>query len=174
MQVFQVLDRTVIDVKAIADWVDVRKDAVLSFPGSVADGFQDADCSTALQVGAIAGRSAARAMHVATCVAKGVAKGVEVTAIAAYRASAQHWSSHGADYRAVVRFAWALEEMAAAVVLLPEVVAIQGRVQEVVREIAVSNWSEFRDWVLATRMVRQAIVKYEATRIAFWLVAIAK
>lgn len=99
MQVFKVLDRTVIDVKAIADWVDVRKDAVLSFPGSVADGFQDADCSTALQVGAIAGRSAARAMHVATCVAKGVAKGVEVTAIAAYRASAQHWSSHGADYR---------------------------------------------------------------------------
>ena len=88
----------------------------------------------------------------------------------------------------MVQFAWALwliqarevmgcdtsEEMATAVVLLPEVVAIQERVQGVVRAIAVSKWSEFRGWVLATRAVRQAIAKYEATRIAFWLVAIAK
>jgi hypothetical protein len=184
MQVFQVLDRTVIDVQAIADWTAVRKDAVRSFPGSVADGFQDADCTTALQVGAISGRSAGRVVRVATC----VAKGIEVTAISAYRASAQHWADHGADYRAVVQFAWALwllqarevmgcdtsEEMATAVALLPEVVAIQGRVQGVVREISVSTWSDFRDWVLATRVVRQAIAKYEAMRIAFWLVAVAK
>lgn len=184
MQLFQVLDRTVIDVKEIADWTAVRKDAARAFPGSVVDGFQDADCATALQVGAIAGRSAARAMHVSIC----IAKGIEVTVNFAYRASAKHWADHGADYRAVVQFAWALwliqarevmgcdtsEEMAAAVVLLPEVVVIQGRVQGVVRAIAASTWSECRDWVLSTRVVRQAISKYEAMRIAFWLVAIAK
>lgn len=195
MQVFQVLDGLMVDVPAIAAWTGARKAAVLGFPGSVADGFQSADYTTARQVGAIAGRSAGRAAWVATC----IAKGVQVSAIAAYRLSVQYWAEHGAEYRAVAQFVWALwmlqarevmgcdtsEESALAVSLLPEVVAIQGRLQSAVQAISHSRWVELRDWVLSvvellrgltvsSRPAQRAIAKYEAMRLAFWLVSVAK